>query len=286
VIPKVVRVLLERRPPEAEPWRPPEKCPVCGTPCEKLEGEVDRRCPNASCPAQIEERPKHYARREAMDIEGLGDVLVKQLVDSGRVRDFADLYHLTLESLVELPRMAEKSGKNLLAQIEASKTREPRRLLFGLGIRFVGERVALLLAQHFGSLEALGKATPEEIDALYEIGPTVASSVHSWFLQPPNERLMARLREAGVGSGAAPEVPRAQPLVGRQYVITGTLEGMSREDAREALEALGGRVTSTVSKKTTALISGAEPGSKLEKAKSLGVTVLDEAGLRALLEGS
>jgi DNA ligase (NAD+) len=286
VIPKVVRVLLEKRPPGTEPWRPPDVCPVCGTTCEKLEDEVDRRCPNASCPAQIEERLKHYARRDAMDIEGLGDVLVKQLVDSGKVRDFADLYHLTLEALVEFPRMAEKSGRNLLAQIESSKSRELRRLLFGLGIRFVGERAALLLAQHFGSLEALARATPEEIDALYEIGPTVASSVHSWFARDPNVHLLARLREAGVGTGIAGVARAAQPLVGRQYVITGTLEGLSREDAKEALEARGGRVTSTVSRKTTALIVGAEPGSKLEKAKSLGVEILDEAGLRLLIEGS
>jgi DNA ligase (NAD+) len=283
VIPKVVRVVLERRPLQTTPWEPPTVCPVCGTAVLKPEGEVDRRCPNASCPAQIEERLKHYARREAMDIEGLGDVLVRQLVEGGLVRDFADLYHLSLQDLVSLPRMAEKSGQNLLNQIEASKSRELKKLLFGLGIRFVGERAAQLLAQHFGSLEALEKASEEEIDALYEIGPAVAASVREWFSQTPNRTLVTRLREAGVETRQEGK-PRLSPsLTGQQFVLTGTLTGLSREEAKEALEARGARVTSSVSRKTTALIAGSEPGSKLEKAKELGVRILDEKGLEALL---
>jgi DNA ligase (NAD+) len=283
VIPKVVRVLLDQRPSGTVPWTPPEACPVCGTPAVKLEGEVDRRCPNASCPAQIEERLKHYARREAMDISGLGDVLVRQLVEKGLVRDFADLYHLRLEKLVELPRMAEKSGQNLLNQIEASKSRELRRLLFGLGIRFVGERAALLLAQHFGSLKSLSKASLEEIDGLYEIGPVVAASVRDWFAQEPNRRLVARLQEAGVRTEQERGAEVDQSLSGQQFVITGTLQGMTREEARAALEARGARVTSSVSRKTKALIAGLDPGSKLDKARELAVPVVDEAGLRDLL---
>ncbi|HWX23413.1 MAG TPA: NAD-dependent DNA ligase LigA, partial [Vicinamibacteria bacterium] len=283
VIPKVVRVLLDQRPSGTVPWTPPEACPVCGTPAVKLEGEVDRRCPNASCPAQIEERLKHYARREAMDISGLGDVLVRQLVEKGLVRDFADLYHLRLEKLVELPRMAEKSGQNLLNQIEASKSRELRRLLFGLGIRFVGERAALLLAQHFGSLESLSKASLEEIDGLYEIGPVVAASVRDWSAQEPNRRLVARLQEAGVRTEQERGAEVDQSLSGQQFVITGTLQGMTREEARAALEARGARVTSSVSRKTKALIAGLDPGSKLDKARELAVPVVDEAGLRDLL---
>jgi DNA ligase (NAD+) len=283
VIPKVVRVLLDRRPPETVAWAPPERCPVCGSAAQKLDGEVDRRCPNVSCPAQIEERLKHYARREAMDIEGLGHVLVRQLVETALVRDFADLYHLSLEALVGLPRMAEKSGQNLLNQIQASKSRELRRLLFGLGIRFVGERAALLLAQHFGSLDALARASVEEIDALYEIGPVVAASVQEWFAQEANLALVTRLREAGVKTDQESAGKTSQTLSGQQFVITGTLQGMSREAAKAALEARGARVTSAVSRKTTAVIAGADPGSKLEKAQELGVKIEDEAGLARLL---
>ena len=178
VIPKVVKVVEAKRPPDTEPWAPPEKCPVCQTLAVKSEGEVDRRCPNASCPAQVEQRLRHFARRDTMDIEGLGDVLVHQLLEKGLVRDFADLYHLRerRDELIALERMADKSADNLLLQIEASKSRELRRLLYGLGIRFVGERAAALLARHFRSLPKLAEASVEEIDALYEIGPAVAAS--------------------------------------------------------------------------------------------------------------
>ena len=201
VIPKVVRVLEEKRPQATQPWAPPEACPVCGTSAVKPEGEVDRRCPNASCPAQVQERLKHFARRQAMDIEGLGDVVVQKLVEKGLVKDFADLYHLKLEEVAGLERLAEKSARNLLDQIERSKERELRRLLFGLGIRFVGERAAQLLARHFRSLEALGAASVEEIDALYEIGPVVAQSVHEWFARPANR---TPRRTPGRGGSAHP----------------------------------------------------------------------------------
>ncbi len=284
VIPKVVQVVEARRPPEAVPWTPPAACPVCGTEAVKPEGEVDRRCPNASCPAQIEEGLKHFARREAMDIEGLGHVLVHQLVETGLVKDFADLYALREEDLVSLERMAEKSARNVLAGIAASKDRELRRLVFGLGVRFVGERAAQLLARRFRSLQALASATVEEIDALYEIGPAVAQSVFDWFARKANQRLVRRLREAGVRTeeaGAAAEASDA--LQGKQFVLTGTLEGMTRDEAKAAIEARGGRVTSSVSKKTSYVVAGADPGSKLDRARELGVEVLDEAGLRALL---
>ena len=198
VIPKVVSVVLEKRPHDARPWTPPERCPVCGEAVVRAEGEVDRRCVNASCPAQVEEKLKHFARREAMDVEGLGDSLVHQLVAKGLVHDFADLYALQLADLVALERMAEKSARNLLEQLERSRSRELRRLLFGLGIRFVGERAAQLLARHFRSLEALAAASVDEIDAIYEIGPTVAESVHGWFHDPANLRLVSRLEQAGL----------------------------------------------------------------------------------------
>jgi len=286
VIPKVVEVVLAKRPEAAAPWTPPATCPVCGTEAVKPEGAVDRRCPNSSCPAQIEEGLKHFARREAMDIEGLGDVLVHQLVEKGLVGDFADLYGLDLEALLGLERMAEKSGRNLLAAIEASKRRELRRLLFGLGIRFVGERAAMLLARHFRSLEALGKAPVEEIDAIYEIGPTVASSVHEWFARDANRRLVERLREAGVRTEEADAGPGSLAFQGMQFVLTGSLSGMTRDEAKAAVEALGGRVTSSVSRKTRYVVVGEDAGSKLDKARELGVECLDEAAFRELLARS
>jgi DNA ligase (NAD+) len=288
VIPKVVRVVEARRPKDAEPWTPPELCPVCKTKAVKPEGEVDRRCPNASCPAQVEERLKHFARREAMDIEGLGDALVHQLVAKEMVTDFADLYALRFEDLTPLFAPKAKKGeslgaKNLLAAIEASRSRELRRLLFGLGIRFVGERAAMLLARHFRSLDALGQASVEEIKALYEIGPVVARSVHDWFHDPANQKLVARLREAGLRTEEAEEAPGSIAFQGMQFVLTGTLETMSRDEAKAAIESRGGRVTTAVSKKTSVVVVGKEAGSKLEKAKSLGVRTLDEAGFRELL---
>jgi len=276
-------VVLDKRPPDAAPWTPPERCPVCGAAAVKPEGEVIRRCPNSSCPAQLEERLKHYSRREAMDIEGLGDVLVRQLVEKGLVRDFADLYRLRMEDVAGLERMADKSARNLVEQIEASKGRELRRLLFGLGIRFVGERAALLLARHFRSLDALSRATVEEIDALYEIGPVVAESVHSWLHEEANQRLLGELREAGVRTEEPEAAPGSLAFQGMQFVLTGALEGMSREEAKAAIEARGGRVTSSVSKKTTAVVVGRDPGSKHDRALELGVQVLDEATFRQRL---
>jgi DNA ligase (NAD+) len=278
-----VRVDESRRPAGAAAWTPPDACPVCGTAAVKAEGEVDRRCPNASCPAQVEERLKHFARRDAMDIEGLGDALVRQLVEKGLVRDFADLYALRLEDLTGLPRMAEKSAGNLLRQIEASKTRELRRLLYGLGIRFVGERAAMLLARHFRSLDALAEAPVERIDSLYEIGPVVARSVRDWFDQEPNRALVARLKQSGVRTEEPDSASRSQALAGKQFVLTGGLESMTREEAKARIEALGGRVTSSVSRRTSFLVYGKDPGSKYDKARELGVECLDEDALRELL---
>ncbi len=283
VIPKVVSVVLEKRPHDARPWTPPERCPVCGEAVVRAEGEVDRRCVNASCPAQLEEKLKHYARREAMDVEGLGDSLVHQLVAKGLVHDFADLYALQLADLVALERMAEKSARNLLDQLERSRSRELRRLLFGLGIRFVGERAAQLLARHFRSLEALAAASVAEIDAIYEIGPTVAESVHGWFHDPANLRLVSRLEQAGLRTREEQAAPGSLALQGKQFVLTGALASMTRDEAKAAIEARGGRVTSSVSKKTSFVVAGSDAGSKLDKAKELGVPTLDEAAFRQLL---
>jgi DNA ligase (NAD+) len=292
VIPKVVQVVEARRPPKTEPWIPPAACPVCGTEALKPEGEADRRCPNASCPAQVEERLKHYAGRHALDIEGLGDVIVRELLERQLVRDVADLYGLTFDQLKPIFAPKAKTDESLgaralLAGIEASKERELRRLLFGLGIRFVGERAAMLLARHFRSLEAIGNATVDEIDALYEIGPAVAQSVHDWFAQEANRRLVSRLREAGVRteeSGAAHASSAA--FQGQQFVLTGALVTMTREQAKAAIEARGGRVTSSVSKKTSYVVVGKDPGSKADKAAELEVKILSEAEFAGLLGAS
>lgn len=284
VIPKVVQVVAAQRPEGAVPWTPPTHCPVCGSEVVKPEGEVDRRCTNASCRAQIEEGLKHFARRDAMEIEGLGDALVRQLVEKGLVKDFADLYRLRLEDVVGLERMAEKSATNLLEQIQVSKGRELSRLLFGLGIRFVGERAARLLARHFQSMEALANASVEDIDAIYEIGPVVANSVHQWFAQEANRSLIEGLAEAGLTMTAeAGEAPTSRAFQGMQFVLTGSLETLTRDEAKAAIEGRGGRVTTTVSKKTSYVVFGRDPGSKYEKAQELKVKCLDEAGFKQLL---
>jgi DNA ligase (NAD+) len=220
-----------------------------------------------------------------MDIEGLGDSLVGQLVEKGLVHDFADLYRLRLEDVVGLERMAEKSARNLLEQLETSRSRELRRLLFGLGIRHVGERVALLLAQRFRSLDALAAAPVEEMEAVHEIGPTVARSVHDWFRDPANQRLVEQLQKAGLRTEEDAAAPGSRTLEGKQFVLTGTLESMTRGEAQAAIEERGGRVTSSVSKKTSYVVVGRDPGSKADKARELGLDVVDEAAFRALLGG-
>jgi DNA ligase (NAD+) len=221
-----------------------------------------------------------------MDIEGLGDSLVHQLAEKGLVRDVGDLYALKLEDLVGLERMAEKSGRNLLEQIEKSKTRELRRLLFGLGIRFVGERAALLISRHFGSLEAIGQASADEIDGIYEIGPTVATSIRDWFAAETNRALVARLTQAGLRTREEAAAEVSKVFAGQQIVLTGGLAAMTRDEAKAAIEARGGRVTSSVSKKTSLVVYGADAGSKLDKARELGVPAIDEAEFRRRLEAN
>ncbi len=290
VIPKVVSVVLEQRPTGAQPWAPPERCPACDEPVVRAAGEVDRRCMNASCPAQVEERLKHFARREAMDVEGLGDALVHELVERGLVRDFADLYGLRFEDLAPIFAPKAKKGeslgaRNLITAIDASRSRELRRLLFGLGIRFVGERAAQLLARHFASLEKLAAASVEEIDAIYEIGPVVAESVFRWFQDPANRRLLGRLAEAGLRTEEEQPAGGSLALQGQQFVLTGSLASMTREEAKAAIEARGGRVTSSVSRKTSFVIAGDDAGAKLDRARELGVETLDEAAFQRLLSG-
>lgn len=284
VIPKIVEVVKDERPGSAEPFVMPAACPVCGTHVAAIAGEVDLRCPNASCKAQIEERVKHYARRQAMDIEGLGDKLVAALVEAGAVRNIADLYALEPEALARLERMGEKSANNLVASIARSRGAGLQRLLFGLGIRFVGERAAELLSRRFDSMEALAQATAEDIDAIPEIGDAVVASLREWFDASQNQELIERLRKAGVRLSAVSTGPQeTHTLEGLQFVLTGVLASMDRNEAKRRIESRGGRVTSAVSSKTDYIVAGEDAGSKLEKGRTLGVRILDEAGLLALL---
>ena len=284
VIPKVLKVIESKRTGEEKAFRMPRKCPVCGGEISKPEGEVVSRCVAADCPAQLMGRLLHFASRRAMRIEGLGESLVDQFVASGKVHDAGDLYSLTLDDIASLERMAKKSASNLLEQIEASKHRELSNLIYALGLRHVGDRTATTLARQFGSLEALSKATVEELDDVPEIGLTVAQSVRDWFDDPGNIELCKRLEAAGVTTkmeqtGEAID----ESLAGKLFVLTGTLAGFNRDEARAAIEARGGRVTSSVSKKTDYVVAGDEAGSKLDKATELGVTVIDEAAFKELL---
>jgi len=283
VIPYVVQVVMAKRPPGTRPFRFPARCPACGGRALRVEGEAYWRCANSACPAQLKERLRHFGGRRAMDIEHLGEAVVEQLVDKGLVKDFADLYTLSVDTITGLERFAEKSAANLVAAIAASRERGLARLLNALGIRLVGERVAQLLAARFGSLERLAAASEAELAAVHGVGPEIARSVVAFFGDATNRRLVDRLQAAGVVT-TAPEAPRApQVLAGRTLVLTGTLPTLSREAARELIERHGGRVASTVSRKTDYVVVGEAPGSKAEDARRLGVTMLDETGLLALL---
>jgi DNA ligase (NAD+) len=245
------------------------------------EGEAAWRCVNVNCPAQLKESILHFAGRRAMDINGLGETLVDQLVDSGLVRDVADIYKLNEEELVALERMGEKSAQNLLREIEQSRSRSLERLIFALGIRFVGERTAVLLADHFGSLDKLEAASEEELEAVFEVGPKVASSIHSFFRESRNRQLIERLRKEGLRLEQAQKATR-KTLAGKVFVLTGTLEHYTREEAKRRIEEAGGRVTVSVSKNTDYVVAGTDPGSKLDKARELGVAVIDEKQIEAL----
>ncbi len=286
VIPHVVRVEKHLRKHRLPAWEFPTECPECGTPLVKDTDGVYIRCPNVECPARCMERLRFFSSRGAMDIEGLGDKLVEQLVATGLVKDYADLYALTVEQLEPLERMGTKSATALVAQIAASRSRGLVRVLNALGIRHVGPRVAALLCERFPTIEALAAATADELSAVPEIGPTIAESVHAWLASDYGRRVIAGLRNAGVRLDV-PEADRitAGPLTGKTFVVTGTLEGFSRQEAEEAIRKAGGRASSSVSKKTDYVLAGAEAGSKLEKAQKLGVPVIDEAKFRELLAG-
>jgi len=288
VIPRVVGPILGKRPADSKPWVMPTTCPRCGSTLHREEEEAVWRCENTSCPAKLQRGLEHFASRGAMNIEGLGESLIAQVIAAGLVHDYADVYALTAEKLEALERMGKKSAAKVIAQVEKSRTNELWRLIYGLGIRHVGERASQVLARAFGSMDVLCAATTEQLQGTPEIGPVLAESVRSWLDEPRNRELIDRLRAAGVNM----EVPEDQRtaaaapgrLTGKTYVITGTLASMSREQATAALERLGAKVANSVSGKTTGVVVGAEPGSKADKARTLGVPVLDEAAFLELIE--
>lgn len=285
VIPQVVMVIKEKRPENSVPYKLPTACPVCDTPVVREEGEAVTKCPSVDCPAQMEGRVEHYASRGALDIMGLGESWAGILTSTGLVEHLYDLYSLTKEQLTSLERMGEKSAENLLAALEQSKHTSLTRFVYGLGIPHVGVHVADLLANAFCDIRALMQATPEELEAVAGIGPEIAGNVHEFFAQERNHQVVAKLLEAGV----TPEcIVRAEPvseaLAGKTFVLTGTLEGYTRDDAKAAIEARGGKVTGSVSKKTDYVVVGVDPGSKLTKAQDLGVATLDEDAFVDLLD--
>jgi DNA ligase (NAD+) len=284
VIPRVVGPIVSERSGHEYKFEMPDRCPVCESAIDHPPGEAMSRCTNASCPAQVYERVRHYASRGAMDIEGLGDVLAEQLTSTGLVSGIADLYKLDLKTLSDVPRMGTKSATNVLAAIEGSKHRGLQRLLNGLGIRFVGEQTAAILAGDFGSIDAIARASEEELQRSEGIGPEVAASVRLFFDQPVNLGTVERLRKAGVDVTAPKRVRAADgKLDGKTFVLTGTLPNLTRDEAAAMIVEAGGKVTGSVSKKTDYVVVGDDPGSKYTKAQQLGIEILDEDGLKRLI---
>ncbi|MBI3188040.1 MAG: NAD-dependent DNA ligase LigA, partial [Gammaproteobacteria bacterium] len=284
VIPEVVSVVAGSRLPHAKKIKLPAHCPVCGSDVVREEGEAIARCSGGLyCAAQRKESIKHFASRKAMDIDGLGDKLVEQLVDEKRIEHVDDLYKLQLSDIASLERMGEKSASNLLAALDKSKTTTLNRFIYALGVREVGEATALALAKHFGSLEQLLAASEEELQSVPDVGPVVARHVWHFFNEQHNRQIIERLRAAGVHWADHQVNEQNQTLAGLTFVITGTLAGMTRDEARAALQSRGAKVAGSVSAKTSYLVAGDAPGSKAEKAQQLGVKVLDEAGLMELL---
>lgn len=283
IIPEIVSVVLEKRPPEAESYHIPEFCPVCGAPVRRDPDGAAIRCTGAECPAQLLRNLTHFASRDAMDIEGLGPAAVEALVNAGLVKNPADLYHLKAEQVEPLERMGKKSAENLIAAIERSKSQGMARLLFAFGIRQVGQKAAQVLSRQFGSLDRLMAATQEELTAVDDVGAITADYLVHWFENPQSQHLIRALREAGV-SFESTEAPVGTRLAGKTFVVTGTLEHFSRKEAEEAIVAQGGKASGSVSKKTSYVVAGEAAGSKLTKAQSLGVPVLTEAEFMALLE--
>ena len=283
VIPKVAEVIEDKDHPRGtKKFAFPKNCPECGNAVVREEGEADWRCVNADCPAKLRETLLHFGSRGVMNVEGLGDAAVQQLLDRGLVKSVADLYSLTVEQLAEMERFAEKSAQTLLNEIQNSKKAGLARVLMGLGIRFVGERTAELLAQEFGSIDAIMAASAEELERVEEVGPRISEAILDFFSRPANRELVVRLKKAGVGM-TAEKKQRSTQLEGLTFVLTGTLPNLTRDEAKEKIETAGGKTAGSVSKKTSYVVAGEEAGSKLDKARELKIPVIDEAGLLKLL---
>jgi DNA ligase (NAD+) len=281
VIPHILKVVKEGKP--RKPFHMPKNCPVCGSTIHRVEGEAAYRCVNAACPAKRKESLLHFAGRHAMNIDGLGEKIVDQLVDKGLVKDVADLYTLTLDKLSGLDRMAEKSAQNLLDEIEASKKLPLSRLIHALGIMFVGERTGQLLAEHFSSLDEFAAATEEQLESVPEVGPKVSSSIAEFFSEAANRNILKKLQKAGVRPTGQKREMKSQKFAGKSFVFTGGLANRSREEAGELVLQHGGKISGSVSKKTDYVVVGTDPGSKFDKAKELGVPVLTESDFEKLL---
>jgi DNA ligase (NAD+) len=285
VIPKVVKVVEDKDHPRGhKSFEMPAHCPVCGGNVVRTEGEADHRCVNANCPAKLQGTILHFASRHVMDIDGLGEALVNQLTERGLVKNVADLYRLTKDDLLTLDRMGDKSAENVLGEIEASKKLPLERVIYGLGIRFVGERTAQFLAEHFGSLDAIMKASAEELEEVNEVGPRIAESIVEFFGDEHNRKLVGDLRKAGL-TFTGQKKEKGTKLAGKTFVLTGTLARHTRDEAKKMIEDAGGRVSGSVSKKTDYVVAGADAGSKLDKARELGVSVISEEEMERLVAG-
>jgi len=284
VIPKITGVDVSQRPGESEVFVMPDRCPVCGESLFRPEGEVVRRCENRGCPAQVQKSIEHFVSRAAMDVEGLGEKVIEQLISANLIGDYADIYSLTADKLIPLERMAEKSADNLIKAIDESRNRPLERLIFALGIRHVGIGAARILARHYRSMDALQSAPLEELLEIHEIGPAMAQSIRDFFASPANIRILQKLKSAGVRMEEEKGEEAELPWVGKTFVLTGSLENFTREQAGDRIRALGGEVTSSVSARTDFVIAGPGAGSKLTKARELGKIVLDEAAFLRLLE--
>ncbi|MBP1713129.1 MAG: ligase, NAD-dependent, partial [Deltaproteobacteria bacterium] len=283
VIPEVVQVVREKRTGQEKKFRIPDLCPVCGSEVDKPEGEAVARCTGVACPAQLKETIIHFASREALNIEGLGEKIIAQLVERGLIKDYADLYSLTREEILGLERMGPKLAENILSAIEKSRKTTLERLLYALGIRQVGESLAKLLAREFGSLEEIVQAPEERLESIPGVGPQKARSIFKFFQQKNNQKVLLKLRERGLEYPAQPQAPK-EKWKDKTFVFTGALKTLSRSEAEAKVEALGGKAVSAVSRKTDYVVAGEDPGSKFEKARALGVKILSEEEFLELLE--